>query len=165
METSAISEPLLPAPRAQVPVGVFLYFAYGMNMGRDAFQKICPGADWLGVARLEGHRVTIAWHGYASVVPDTAATVWGVLWLVPAARLPALDAFEGVAAGHYVRDTARIVTPAGPRGEAMIYRAPRADLGVPAPGYLAEVLTAAKENKLPAAHQKTLAQLGGGATP
>jgi gamma-glutamylcyclotransferase (GGCT)/AIG2-like uncharacterized protein YtfP len=133
-----------------------------MNMGRDAFQKLCPGADWLGVARLEGHRVIIAGHGYASVAPDAAATVWGVLWLVPAACLPALDAFEGVAEGHYVRDTARVTTPAGPRGEAMIYRAPRADLGVPAPGYLAAVLAAAKENKLPAAHQKALAQLGAG---
>lgn len=144
---------------------MMLYFAYGMNMRREAFRKLCPGADWLGVARLESHRVVIAWHGYASVLPDADATVFGVLWLVPAACLPRLDEFEGVAVGHYVRDTARAVTPAGPRVEVIIYRAPRADLGSPASGYLAEVLAGAKENKLPAAHQKALARLAVGAVP
>jgi len=128
-------------------------------MRREAFQKLCPGADWLGIARLEGHRVVIAWHGYATVQPHPATTVWGVLWLVPAARLPALDDYEGVNAGHYVRTTARVVTPAGPRVETMFYLAPRPDLGVPAAGYLAEVLAGAKENQLPAAHLKQLAQL------
>ncbi len=165
MQPSAAPEPPPPAPRAPTPVGLFLYFAYGANMRREAFQKLCPGADWLGVARLEGYRVVIAWHGYASVLPDEASTVWGVLWLVPAASLPTLDTFEGVAEGHYIRDTARVTTPAGPRGEAMIYRAPRADPGPPAPGYLAEVLAGAKENKLPAAHRAALARLAAGSAP
>jgi gamma-glutamylcyclotransferase (GGCT)/AIG2-like uncharacterized protein YtfP len=156
MPPPAAAEPPPPAP-----AGLFLYFAYGANMRREAFQKLCPGADWLGVARLEGHRVVIAWHGYASVLPDPASTVWGVLWLVPAACLPTLDVFEGVAEGHYIRDTARVITPAGPRGEAMIYRAPRPDLGPPVPGYLDEVLAGAKENKLPAAHLAALARLAG----
>jgi hypothetical protein len=47
----------------------------------------------------------------------------------------------------------------------MIYRAPRADLGPPAPGCLAEVLAGAKENKLPAAHQKALERLAVGGAP
>ena len=56
-----------------------LYFAYGMNMRREAFGRRCPGADWLGVARLDGHRFVIAWHGYASVQPHASSTVWGVV--------------------------------------------------------------------------------------
>jgi gamma-glutamylcyclotransferase (GGCT)/AIG2-like uncharacterized protein YtfP len=160
----ASDSPARPAP-APALRGHVLYFAYGANMRREAFCRLCPGADWLGVARLEGYRVVIAWHGYASLVPDSASTVWGALWLVPAACLPALDGFEGVAEGLYIRDTARITSPAGPRGEAMIYRAPRPDLGLPTAAYLAEVLAGAKENKLPAAHQAALAKLAAPARP
>ncbi len=155
--------PIAPTPvaRASTPGGQFLYFAYGMNMRRDAFRQLCPGADWLGVARLEAHRPVIAWHGYASALPNAASTVWGVLWLVPAARLPALDAFEQVADGFYARLTRRVVTPAGPRVETMLYLAPRADLGTPSAPYLAEVLAGARENKLPAAYLRQLARLAG----
>jgi hypothetical protein len=117
---------------------------------------------------LEEHRPVIAWHGYASVLPDTASTVWGVLWLVPASGLRALDEFEQVAGGLYERVTRRVVTPAGPRVEVMLYIAPRPDLGLPQPRYLDEVLAGANENKLPAAYLRQLAQLGGpasGSTP
>jgi gamma-glutamylcyclotransferase (GGCT)/AIG2-like uncharacterized protein YtfP len=142
--------------------GQVLYFAYGANMRRAAFCQLCPGADWLGVARLEGFRMVIAWHGYASVQPDPASTVWGVLWLVPAAWLPALDAFEEVAAGWYERTTARVVTPAGPRAEAMLYLAPRSETGLAHPGYLDVVLAGARENKLPAGYLKNVARLAPG---
>jgi gamma-glutamylcyclotransferase (GGCT)/AIG2-like uncharacterized protein YtfP len=151
--SSAVSPPTLG--------GQVLYFAYGANLRREAFRQLCPGADWLGVARLEGHRFVIAWHGYASAQPDPESTVWGVLWLVPAARLPALDDFEAVGAGWYERVTRRVVTPAGPRVETMLYLAPRPDLGAPHSGYLDEVLAGAKENKLPAAYVSQLARLAG----
>ena len=126
-----------------------LYFAYGANLRRGAFSRLCPGADWLGVARLEGHRFVIATHGYASVQPEAGSTVWGVLWLVPATHLPALDAFEEVEGGLYVRTTARVVSPAGPRIEVMIYVATGPDTGAAYPRYLEEVLEGARENKLP----------------
>ena len=155
-----------PPPASAPPLtGQVLYFAYGANLRRAAFRALCPGADWLGVARLEQHRLVIAWHGYAAVQPDPASTVWGALWLVPAARLPALDEFEQVAAGWYKRATLRVVTPAGPRVEAMLYLAPRPDLGVPSATYLAEVLAGAKENKLPAAHRAAIARLAAGSAP
>jgi gamma-glutamylcyclotransferase (GGCT)/AIG2-like uncharacterized protein YtfP len=128
-------------------------------MRRAAFCQLCPGADWLGVARLEGHRIVIAWHGYASVTPDPNSTVWGILWLVPAARLPGLDSFEEVAAGWYIRTTARVVTPAGPRAEAMLYVAPRPETGLAHPGYLEELIAAARANKLSAAYLAALARL------
>ena len=149
----------LPATRPPETGGKILYFAYGMNLRHEAFQRLCPGADWLGVARLEGHRVVIAWHGYASVQPDAESVVWGALWLVPAAGLPALDAFEQVPDGLYERATRRVVTPAGPCVETMLYLTSRPDPGTPAPGYLAEVLAGAKENRLPAAYLRQLAAL------
>jgi gamma-glutamylcyclotransferase (GGCT)/AIG2-like uncharacterized protein YtfP len=158
MDTSAVLD-ARPPSSAPPLAGQVLYFAYGANMRRAAFCHLCPGADWLGVARLEGFRPVIAWHGYASVQPDPASTVWGVLWLVPAARLPALDGFEAVASGWYARTTARVTTPAGPRAEAMLYLAPRPDTGPAHPGYLEEVLAAARENRLPAAYLASLALL------
>ena len=160
-----MAESAQPAAPSVAPAPVsgsqVLYFAYGANLRHDAFRQLCPGADWLGVARLEAHRPIIAWHGYASVLPDAAATVWGALWLVPAIGLPALDKFELVAEGLYERVTRRVVTPAGPRVETMLYVAPRPDLGLPQPGYLEQVLAGAKENRLPAAYLRQLALLAG----
>ncbi len=163
MVSSVTASTALPTAAHPAAAGSqMLYFAYGANMRRDAFCRLCPGADWLGVARLEGHRVVIAWHGYASVLPAAASTVWGTLWLVPAAGLPALDAFEQMADGLYERVTRRVVTPAGPRVETMLYLAPRPDLGAPQPGYLEEVLAGAKENRLPAAYLRQLTGLADG---
>jgi gamma-glutamylcyclotransferase (GGCT)/AIG2-like uncharacterized protein YtfP len=160
MDTSAVLDVRPPSATPPV-VGQILYFAYGANMRRAAFCQRCPGADWLGVARLEGFRPTIAWHGYASVEPAPASTVWGVLWLLPAAHLAALDAFEEVGASWYVRTTARVICPAGPRAEAMIYRTPDPKSGHPHPAYLEGVLAAARENKLPSAYLAVLDRLAG----
>jgi gamma-glutamylcyclotransferase (GGCT)/AIG2-like uncharacterized protein YtfP len=147
---------LTPAPKLQ---GQVLYFDYGTGMRRAAFPELCPGADCLGVARLEGYRLAIAWHGHAAAQPDTNATVFGVLWLVPAASLPALDVDKQVSAGHFARTTVRVVTPAGPQVESMLYLPPKSGLGAPQPGHLAEILAGAKENKLPPAYLKRIDRL------
>ena len=54
--------------------------------------------------------------GYASVVRDGRFTVWGVLWELALADVPALDRYEGVAGGLYVKAPQPIAT-AG-RGQA-----------------------------------------------
>ena len=155
---AASAQPTKPTP---APGGKVLYFAYGANLRRNAFRQLCPGADWIGVARLEAHQPVISWHGYASVLPDATSTVWGALWLVPAASLPALDEFELVASGLYERVTRRVFTPAGPWVESMLYVSPRSDLGAPQPGYLDEVLAGAREHRFPAAYLARLARRAG----
>ena len=127
-----------------------LYFAYGADMRRDAFVQRCPGADWLGLARLEDHRFVIGPRGLANVQTRKGEITWGVLWLVPAEQLPSLDAFASVGEGRCERTTRRIISPAGPRTEAMVYLTEQAGEGEASSNYLDEMLMGARENKLPA---------------
>ena len=130
-----------------------LHFAYGEDMSPHVFKESCPGAEWSGPARLEGHRLVFDPGGRANVKAQTGATVWGSLWLVPAARLPDLDAG---AAGGYRRTTRRIVSPAGPRTEAMLYLSEATGTGTPSPERLRGLLAAAKESRLPTSYQGEL---------
>lgn len=139
--------------------GYILYFAYGDDLSRTRFVNGCPGADWFGPARLEGHRLVFDASGRTSVRAEENSSVWGALWLVPAARLAGLDA--GADAG-FVRTTRRIVSPAGPRTEATVYVAEIAtgEETAPVPERVEGLLEAAKENKLPAAYLAELKSLG-----
>ena len=78
--------------------------------------------------------------------------MWGVLWLVPAGELPSLDALAGVGEGRCERTTRRIISPAGPRTEAMVYLTEQSGEGEASADYLDEVLTGARESKLPATY-------------
>jgi hypothetical protein len=89
------------------------YFAYGSNMSSIEMHTYCPAALSLGAARLDGWRLAFTSHsqrrqgGVADIVADPQASVWGVLWEVDPAELPALHAKEGyapdrdAAANHY----------------------------------------------------------------
>jgi len=62
-----------------------------------------------------------------------------------------------VAEGRSERTTRRIISPAGPRTEAMMYAGPSAGTtGASTEGYMAGILTGAGENRLPAAYLKEL---------
>lgn len=139
--------------------GHLLYFAYGEDLPRAAFLKSCPGAEWFGPARLEGHRLAFTDGGLPTVRAASASdAVWGVLWMVPAARLSALDAR---APAGFERATRRIVSPAGPRTEAMVYVSASPRDAAPPADRLRALGEAAKENKLPAGYLSRLKALGG----
>jgi gamma-glutamylcyclotransferase (GGCT)/AIG2-like uncharacterized protein YtfP len=141
--------------------GHMLHFAYGEDLAHGVFRKTCPGAEWFGPARMEGHRLAFVADGRASVRAEAGAEVWGALWLVPAAMLPTLDA---VAGEGFVRTTRRIVSPAGPRTEATVYVLPEDGMQTGAKPPAARVqalLAAAKENRLPAAYVNELRGLAG----
>jgi gamma-glutamylcyclotransferase (GGCT)/AIG2-like uncharacterized protein YtfP len=116
-----------------------LYFAYGANMDRDAMARRCPASRPLGLARLPRHRVVIMREGYASVVRDPRREVWGLLWDLALADVPALDRFEGVAGGLYTKVQQSVIGDAGAR-RALIYVGRNAGPGVPRPGYLETVV-------------------------
>ncbi len=125
-----------------------LYFAYGSNMDRAAMAERCPQSRPLGVARLARHRIVIAREGYASVVRDPRRSVWGFLWDLALADMPALDRYESVASRLYVKMNQPVITDHGPR-RALVYVARTAGLGWPRPGYLESVVAAAAAAGLP----------------
>lgn len=102
----------------------FLYFAYGEQLAERAMALLCPGAEAMGLARLERHGWVWAPHGRLSVRAGEAETVWGRLWMTPAPRLEALDAYHNVAGGDYLREARMIWCTSGPRIPATLYVQP-----------------------------------------
>lgn len=144
-----------------------LTFAYGSNMDVAAMQARCPSARPLGVARLMRHRFLIMREGYASVVRDPRRTVWGLLWDVALADMPALDRYESLHTGLYAKALQPVVTQEGAR-KALIYVGRSAEPGPAKPGYMESVLEAARAAGLPMPYVAELAThlpgLGGSAS-
>src|SRR5471032_2012834 len=80
-----------------------LQFAYGSNMSRALMTGRCPGAVALGTAVLDRWRFVICRAGYASIEPRTGALVHGVLWRLDLRDVAAVDAYESLASGLYIR--------------------------------------------------------------
>ena len=137
--------------------GCMLYFAYGEDLSRAGFERLFPGSEWLGLARLEGYRVVPNSVGRANLRVEEGSTVWGVLWMVPAALLPALDANAGAG---YQRTTRRIVSPAALRIEATLYLSTERGRGASTLIQLETVLAGARENRLPAEYIAELKSAG-----
>ena len=126
-----------------------LYFAYGSNMDRAAMTARCPASAALGVGRLARHRFIVSREGYASVLRDPRRTVWGLVWDIAFTDMPALDRYENVAGGLYVKLTQPVITDRGPR-RALLYVARSQGTGQPRAGYMESVAAAAREAGLPA---------------
>jgi gamma-glutamylcyclotransferase (GGCT)/AIG2-like uncharacterized protein YtfP len=134
-----------------------LYFAYGANMDVPAMAGRCPSARVIGPARLPRHRFFITSDGYASVARDPRAAVHGLLWEVALSDVRALDRFEEIDRGLYVKITQPVIADAGPR-RALIYVATATQAGAPRPGYLDSVLASAEAAGLPAAYRAEMAR-------
>ena len=86
-----------------------LYFAFGSCMCLQSFRETVPRFDVVGPARAAGRRLAFTFEsvgrsgGVADLVPDPGGEVWGVLYRIPRAYVPRLDAREGVHIGHYQR--------------------------------------------------------------
>jgi AIG2-like family len=134
---------------------MMLHFAYGSNMSRTLMRQRCPGATELGPARLEGHRFIITRAGYASVEPAPGQAVHGVLWRLTPRDFSALNTYESLGSGLYVR---RILpVRRGARCErALIYVAPERRRGRPQPGYHDIIVASARARGLPEAYVQSL---------
>lgn len=129
-----------------------LHFAYGSNMSRPLMQRRCRTAEIIGTAQLPGWRFVIAGDGYASVVPERGAVVHGILWLLAARDLAALNAYESLDSGLYLRRQLPIRRE-GRTVSALVYVARNRRLGTARPGYQdGIVLPAARACELPAAY-------------
>ncbi|SEG20581.1 AIG2-like family protein [Bosea lathyri] len=128
-----------------------LYFAYGANMDVAAMATRCPGSKPLGLARLPRHRFIVTTDGYASVIRDPRETVHGVLWDCALSDVRALDKFEDIASGLYVKINQPVIVEGGAK-RALVYVGRSADLGKARPGYLEAIIASAKDRALPEAY-------------
>lgn len=128
---------------------MILYFAYGSNMHPRVMQARCPGARPLGTARLDGWRFLISKRGTASIWPAAGRAVHGVLWKCNLAHIQALDAYEGVRWGNYLRRRLMVVRRGG-YVSAFVYTGNRHMPGVGRSNYLlSAVIPGARRFGLP----------------
>jgi AIG2-like family len=128
-----------------------LHFAYGSNMSRAVMRRHAPGAEPVGVAALAGYRFLIMAQGHASVAPQRASTVYGVLWRLTSRDCVTLAAWENIASGLYHADTLP-VRQDGRRRPALVYLARSQQEAAPQAGYMEVVIAAALEWHLPKAY-------------
>jgi gamma-glutamylcyclotransferase len=121
-----------------------LYFAYGSNLDEAQMHQRCPGAVVVGPATLPGYRLTFTgesrkWGGaVATVVPDEAGKVPGLLYACTDRHLASLDTAEGHRIpGAYRRCTLRVLTDDGRKVDAVAYVKPVTEgEGTPPDAYL-----------------------------
>jgi len=136
---------------------VTLYFAYGSNMCRALMGGRCPGATVLGVATLAGWRFVITPDGVGSIAKRSGNLAYGVLWRLTARDIAAINAYESVDSGLYVRRKLA-VEYAGQRKAALIYLATRPGTGRARPGYISLVVDAARDWGFPESYVRSLKQ-------
>ena len=125
-----------------------LHFAYGSNMSRLLMRARCPQAQALGVAALAGWRFVITPDGVGSIEPRPGGVVNGVLWRVTPRDLAAINAYESLDSGLYLRRWMS-VRHAGRSTLALLYIARRRGKGTPRPGYIDVVVEAGRDWRLP----------------
>jgi gamma-glutamylcyclotransferase (GGCT)/AIG2-like uncharacterized protein YtfP len=138
-----------------------LTFAYGSNMDAQAMARRCPRAKMLGRARLPRHRVALMPDGFATVVRDPAATAHGVLWELNFGELAALDRYEGIAEGAYVKVSQPVLREGASPVRALVYVGRPGVLARAPADYMTKVVAAARAAGLPAEHIDVLRRLGG----
>ncbi len=140
------------------------YFAYGSNMDPKQMASRCPGAVAFGSARLPDYELAFVWDspgwggGVATVIPSSGREVWGVLWDLTDKHVEALDRYEGVAAGAYVRDHVDVEAERG-RMNALIYLATDTRVKPPSARYLDALIRGATSFALPPDHIQKLRDL------
>ena len=81
--------------------------------------------------------------------------VWGVVWDLALADVPALDRYESLSTGLYTKAMQPVLTAQGPR-RAMVYVGRSARPGAPKSGYMEAVVDAAAHADLPAPYVREL---------
>jgi cation transport regulator ChaC len=136
---------------------VTLHFAYGSNMSRALMGARCRDAQALGTATLVGWRFVINPDGFGSIARRRGGRVHGVLWRVTARDLAAVNAYESVSSGLYLRRWMPVRSGAR-EASALVYIARRRGEGSPRPGYIALVVDAARDWQLPEPYIRSLAR-------
>ena len=97
--------------------------------------KRCPQSRKIGIACLAGYRWIISTRGYASIVLSPADEVQGVLFEISESDEDALDGFEGVHSGLYVKKSLAVYCD-GKKELALVYIDPITAQGAPKKEYI-----------------------------
>ena len=129
-----------------------LYFAYGSNMDVAAMAARCPRSRPLGLARLPRHSFALTRRGFATVTRAARGEVWGLLWTLALADVPALDRYEEISRGLYAKKMLPVIRDGGAAVQALIYIARNEDAPGQAasPAYGEEIVRAAGAAGVPA---------------
>jgi hypothetical protein len=138
------------------------YFAYGSNLCAETFRGRRGITHGRAVpARVPGWRlvfdkpgIAIPDEGYANLVPDRAAEVYGVLYELTIPEHAHVELTEGVALGNYHRlevDAYALADGApGAAARALTLASDRRSPGIrPTARYMALVIAGAEEHRLP----------------
>lgn len=128
---------------------IVVYFAYGSNMDLVQMGNRCKAAATIGTALLPSHRFIINSNGGATVIPDPACRVQGLLWRLTKADVRSLDRYEGVRRGVYRKDIVEVVRSDGKKVKALIYIATDSTPGTPRQGYMERIISGAEQCGLP----------------
>jgi hypothetical protein len=124
-------------------------------MSRPLMQARCRDAQALGMASLAGWRFVINPDGFGSLALQSGGRVHGVLWRLTARDLAAINAYEGVDSGLYLRRMLPVCYGSR-QARALVYIARRGGEGTPRPGYMAVVVEAARDWRLPESYIRSL---------
>lgn len=108
----------------------------------------CPRSTALGPAVLARHRLAVMREGWLTAARDPHSRVHGLLWDLALADAPALDRFEGLAEGLYVKVVQPVIAATGAK-RALVYFGANSGPGRVRPGYLKDILAAARAWNLP----------------
>ena len=115
----------------------------------------CPQARALGAATLAGWRFVVTPDGVGSIAPRAGAVVHGVLWRLTPRDLAAVNAYESLDSGLYLRR--RLTVLSRRKGMlALVYVARRRGEGRARPGYIDVVVDAARDRQLPEPYIRSL---------
>ncbi len=89
------------------------------------------------------------------MVRDPHRVVWGMVWDLALADVPALDRYESLSTGLYTKVVQPVLTVKGPR-RAVVYIGRSAKPGTPLPGYMEGVVEAATHAGLPEDYIRSL---------
>jgi hypothetical protein len=133
-----------------------LYFAYGSNMDVKAMAERCPRSTPLGAARLARHRFFIMDSGWASVCADPRRDVHGLLWDLALSDVRELDKYEEIHSGLYKKITQPVLRGGGASARALVYVGGSLKSGAAQPGYMEDLVAAAREWSFPETYLREL---------
>ena len=138
-----------------------LYFAYGSNLDEQQMRERCPGSRALFRALLRGHRLDFTYlsaarwgGGTADIVPETGATVFGLVYAMGDGDFARLDAFEA----GYRRVELQVEDDAGAAFAVTSYSVREKGSFAPHELYLGKILREAERLRFP---EEYLARLRG----
>ena len=120
-------------------------------MWNAQMQRRCPQSRKVGKAWLKGYRWIIAARGYASVVPSPNEEVEGVLFEISPSDEAALDGFEGVAVGSYIKAELPVIC-GGLHDVSLVYIDSSKAEGLPVEEYIGRINAGVRDAELSPAY-------------